>query len=98
MIERAREIVGSSEIRPLEVLAVYEDFDSPTATQRYREKLYKAERAGYYLMIARDLFEASQEAAFSWLDRRGFYEVVIALYCDLEGSEIERGTEKDYVA
>lgn len=51
MIEEAREIVGSSEIRPLAVLATYEDFDSPSATKRYTETLYKAEHAGYYLMI-----------------------------------------------
>ncbi|MDA5250264.1 hypothetical protein EXN61_26850 [Agrobacterium tumefaciens] len=98
MIESAREIVGSSEIRPLLVLATYEDFDSSSATQRYTETLYKADRAGYYLMIARDLFEVSQDAAFSWLNRRGFNDVVIHLYCAFEGSEVERGTEKDYVA
>ncbi|UXT85536.1 hypothetical protein [Agrobacterium tumefaciens] len=98
MIEEAREIVGSSEIRALAVVATYEDFDSPTATQRYTETLYKAENAGYYLMIMRDLFEVSQGAAFSWLNRRGFNDMVIHLYCALEGSEIERGTEKDYVA
>lgn len=93
MIEEALKIVGSSEIWPLAVIATYEDFDSPSATERYTETLYKAERAGYYLMIMRDLFEVSQEAAFSWLNSRGFYEVVIGLYCDLEGSEIERPTE-----
>ncbi|UXT85561.1 hypothetical protein [Agrobacterium tumefaciens] len=93
MIEEARKIVGSSEIWPLAVVATYEDFDSPSATQRYTETLYKAEHAGYYLMIMRDLFEVSQDAAFSWLNSRGFYEVVIGLYCDLEGSEIERPTE-----
>ncbi|RRY16205.1 hypothetical protein EGJ57_22275 [Brucella anthropi] len=93
MIEEARKIVGSSEIWPLAVVATYEDFDSPSATQRYTETLYKAGHAGYYLMIMRDLFEVSQDAAFSWLNSRGFYEVVIGLYCDLEGSEIERPTE-----
>ena len=97
MIDRAREIVGSSEIRPLAVLATYEDFDSPTAPLRYTETLYKAECAGYCLMIGRDLFEVSQGAAFSWLNRRGFFEVVIGLYCDLEGSEIERPTEESDV-
>ncbi|MFS2327861.1 hypothetical protein U2P60_21175 [Brucella sp. H1_1004] len=93
MIEEARKIVGSSEVWPLAVIATYEDFDSPSATQRYTETLYKAGHAGYYLMIMRDLFEVSQEAAFLWLNSRGFYEVVIGLYCDLEGSEIERPTE-----
>lgn len=98
MIDRAREIVGSSEIRPLAVLATYEDFDSPTAPQRYTETLYKADNAGYFLMIGRDLFGLTREAAFSWLNMRGFNDVVIDLYCHDEGSEIERGTEKDYVA
>lgn len=97
MIEEARKIVGSSEVWPLEILAVYEDFDRPIAPQRYSETLYKAGSESYFLMIGRKLFEVSQMAAFSWLDRRGFYEVVIALYCDLKGSEIERGTEKSYV-
>ncbi|MBO9112764.1 hypothetical protein J5288_29395 [Agrobacterium sp. S2/73] len=98
MIEEARKIAGSSEVWPLPAIATYEDFDSPSATQRYTETLYKAENAGYYLMIMRDLFEVSQDAAFSWLNRRGFNDVVIHLYCALEGSEIERGTEKDHVA
>ena len=98
MIDRAREIVGSSEIRPLAVLATYEDFDSPTAPQRYTETLYKADNAGYVLLIGRDLLEVSQGAAFSWLNKRGYNDLVIDLYCHDEGSEIERGTEKDYVA
>lgn len=93
MIEEAREIIGSSEIRALAVIATYEDFESPTTRQRYIETLYKAEDGGYYLMISRNLFEVSQHAAFSWLNRRGFYEVVIGIYCDLEGSEIELPTE-----
>ena len=54
MIEEARKIAGSSEVWSLPVVATYEDFDSPSATQRYTETLYKAERAGYYLMIMRD--------------------------------------------
>lgn len=98
MIEEARKIVGSSEVWPLPVIATYENFDSLSATQRYTETLYKTENAGFYLMIMRDLFEVSQDAAFSWLNMRGFNDVVIHLYCALEGSEIERGTEKDYVA
>ena len=83
MIDRAREIVGSSEIRPLAVLATYEDFDSPTAPQRYTETLYKADNAGYFLLIGRDLLEVSQGAAFSWLNKRGYNDLVI----DLSGSE-----------
>jgi hypothetical protein len=93
MIEEARKIIGSSEIRAMAVVATFEDFDSPTAAQRYTETLYKAEDAGYYLMISRDLYEISQHAAFSWLNRRGFYEVVIGIYCDVEGSEIELSME-----
>ena len=61
MIEEARKIAGSSEVWSLPVVATYEDFDSPSATQRYTETLYKAEHAGYYLMIMRDLFEVSQD-------------------------------------
>lgn len=98
MLHNAIEIVGSSEVRPLETLAVYEDFDHPAAPPRYAETLYKTASADYFLRIGRNLFELSQKAAFSWLDRRGFNDVVIHLYCALEGLEIERGTEKDYVA
>ena len=98
MIEETRKIVGSSEVWSLAVLATYEDFDSPTAAQRYTETLYKAESAGYILLIGRDLLEVSQGAAFSWLNKRGYNDLVIDLYCHDEGSEIERGTEKDYVA
>lgn len=94
MIDSAREIVGSSEIRALAVVATYEDFDSPTVAQRYTETLYKADEAGFFLLIGRDLFALTQEATFSWLNKRGFFEVVIGLYCDLEGSEIERPTEE----
>lgn len=98
MIEEAREIVGSSEIRALAVLATYEDFDTPTAAQRYTETLYKADEAAFFLLIGRDLYGLTREAAFSWLNMRGFNDVVIDLYCHHEGSEIERGTERDYVA
>lgn len=96
MIEEARKIVGSYEIRALAAIASYEDFDSLTAAQRYTETLYTADRVGYFLIIGRDLFSLSRNAAFSWLNKRGFNDVVIDLYCDLKGSEIERGTEKDY--
>lgn len=95
MIGRIQEIVASVEVRPLEILAVYEDFDSTSGEHRYTEAVYSDEEKTFVLAIGSNLFALSQDAAFSWLNKRGFTDVVIDLYCNR--AEIEPLTE-DYDA
>ncbi|MBO0129080.1 hypothetical protein [Agrobacterium sp. OT33] len=90
MLERVQEIVGSAEVTAYERVALYEDRD-----QIETEALYHGED-GYFLVVENTLFAISQHAAFSWLNRRGFYEIVLAIYSEIEGAEI-RLPEGDYL-
>ncbi|MCJ8510302.1 hypothetical protein MUU53_20660 [Rhizobium lemnae] len=87
MLDRVREIVGSAEVTAYERLALYEDRKRIRAARCYTEALYHGE-GGYFLVIESNLFALSQQAAFSWLNRRGFYEIMLAIYSEIEGAEI----------
>jgi hypothetical protein len=94
MIEQVREIVGSLDVFAYERLVLYEDRDVIEAERCYTEALFHGD-GGYFLIIENDLFALSQQAAFSWLNRRGFYEIMLAIYSEIEGAEIEL-PEGDY--
>lgn len=87
MLERVQEIVGSAEVTAYERVALYEDRDQFEAERCYMEALYHGE-SGYFLVVENNLFALSQHAAFSWLNRRGFYEIMLAIYSEIEGAEI----------
>ncbi len=87
MIEDVREIVGSADVTAYERVALYEDRDRIEAERCYTEALYHGD-GGYFLVVENNLFAISQEAAFSWLNRRGFYEIMLAIYSEIEGAEI----------
>lgn len=87
MLDRVREIVGSAEVTAYERLALYEDRERIDEERCYTEALYYGE-GGYFLSVENNLFGVSQAAAFSWLNRRGFYEIMLAIYSEIEGAEI----------
>ncbi|WP_320203906.1 hypothetical protein [Agrobacterium rosae] len=87
MLDRVREIVGSQEVTAYERVAIYEDRDQIETERCYTEALYHGED-GYFLVVENNLFAISQQAAFSWLNRRGFYEIMLAIYSEIEGTEI----------
>lgn len=87
MLERVQEIVGSADVTAYERVALYEDRDQFEAERCYMEALYHGE-SGYFLVVENNLFAMSQHAAFSWLNRRGFYEIMLAIYSEIKGAEI----------
>lgn len=78
MLKTVLEIVGSAEVTAYERLALYEDRDQLEPERCYTEALYHGE-SGYFLVVENNLFAISQRAAFSWLNRRGFHEIMLSI-------------------
>uniref|UniRef100_UPI00158ED02F hypothetical protein n=1 Tax=Brucella pseudintermedia TaxID=370111 RepID=UPI00158ED02F len=87
-IAYAQARIGSPDIQYLEVVAVHEDFNSIKEKRPYREALYRAADGSYFIQIVDDLFAVNRDSAFSWLNKRGFNDWVIDLYCDQDMGEI----------